>query len=112
MADPLGSLIPTTEQLMQPAPFWPDDLSGLSNQAVLNFMDENRAWNKRLRAGTTALVNTRLAKMITKEEYASRRILTNQDAAECYRRASLLVRDMAIRERGLLPFIDSRDILN
>ena len=95
------------EQLMDAAPTWPDDLSGLSNQAVLNFMAENRAWNKRLRAGTAALVNTRLAKTITKEEYASRRSQTNKDEAECYRRAVMLVRDLAVRERGLLPFIDS-----
>lgn len=98
--DTPGSLIPA-EQLLHATPFWPDDLSGLSHQAVLNYMAENRAWNKRLREGTAALVNTRLAKTITQEEYASNRKRTNQDAAECFRRASMLVRDMAIRERGL-----------
>ena len=111
-ADMPGSLTPKAEQLMHATPFWPDDLSGLSHQAVLNYMAENRAWNKRLREGTVALVNTRLAKTITKEEYASRRNRTNQDAAECFRRARILVRDMAIRERGLGPFIDASDLLN
>jgi hypothetical protein len=106
-ADRPGSLIPSAEQLMNANPFWPDDLSGLSNQAVLNCMAENRAWNRRLREGTAALVNTRLAKTITKEEYASRRSQTNKDGAECYRRAVMLIRDLAIRERGPLPFIDS-----
>ena len=105
-ADVPGSLIPKAE-LVHATPFWPDDLSGLSNQAVLNCMAENRAWNKRLREGTATLVNTRLAKTITKEEYASRRTQTNKDGAECYRRAVMLVRDLAVRERGLLPFIDS-----
>jgi hypothetical protein len=105
-ADVPDSLIPKAE-LMHATPFWPDDLSELSNQAVLNFMAENRAWNKRLREGTAALVNTRLANTITKEEYVSRRTQTNKDGAECYRRAVMLVRDLAVRERGLLPFIDS-----
>jgi hypothetical protein len=111
-ADTPGSLIPNAEQSMHATPFWPDDLSGLSHQAVLNYMAENRAWNKRLREGTAALVNTRLAKAITQEEYASNRKRTNQDAAECFRRASILVRDMAIRERGLASFIDSSELLN
>ena len=107
-----GSLRPKVEQVMDAAPFWPDDLSALSNQAALNFMAENRAWNKRLRVGSAALVNTRLAKTITKEEYASRRKRSNQDTAECWRRASMLMRDMAARERGLVPFNDSSDLLN
>lgn len=111
-ADTPGGLISNAEQLMHATPFWPDDLSGLSHQAVLNYMAENRAWNKRLREGTAALVNTRLAKTITQEEYASNRKRTNQDAAECFRRASMLVRDMAIRERGLALFIDSSELLH
>jgi hypothetical protein len=97
---------------MHATPFWPDDFSGLSDRVVLNYMAENRAWNKRLRERTVALVNTRLAKTITKEEYASKRNRDNNDAAECSRRASMLARDMAIRERGLVPFNDSSDLLN
>ena len=81
-------------------PLFPDDLSALSHEAVLNVMAENRAWNKKLREITSELVNTRLANTITKEEYASRRKRGNEDAAECWRRASILVKDMAIRERG------------
>jgi hypothetical protein len=104
-----GSVMPNAEQLMRAIPSWPDDLSGLSHQVVLNCMAENRAWNKRLREGTVALVNTRLAKTITQEEYASNRKRTNQDAAECFRRASMLVRDLAIRERGMASVIDSSE---
>jgi hypothetical protein len=110
--DTPGSLIPNAEQIMHATPFWPDDLSGLSHQAVLNYMAENRAWNKRLREGTAALVKTRLAKTITQEEYASNRKRTNQDVAECLRRASMLIREMAIRERGLALSIDSSELLN
>jgi hypothetical protein len=98
VADLPGNQIPMAEQLMHTAPFWPDDLSGLSHQDVLNFMADNRAWNKRLREGTATLVNTRLAKTITQEEYALRRNRANQDAAECQRRAGMLVRDIAIRK--------------
>jgi hypothetical protein len=111
-ADMPCSLISKAEQPMHPTPFWPDDLSGLSDQTVLNYMAENRAWNKRLRERTVALVNTRLAKTITKEEYASKRNRGNKDAAECWRRASMLVRDMTIRERGSVPFNNSSDLLN
>ena len=111
-ADIPCSLISKAEQPMHATPFWPDDLSGLSHQAVLNYMAENRAWNKSLRERTVALVNTRLAKTITKEEYASKRNRNNKDTAECWRRASMLVRDMAIRERGSVPFNDSSDLLN
>jgi hypothetical protein len=111
-ADMPCSLAPSTEQLMHATPFWPDDLSGLSDQAVLNYMAENRAWNKRLREGTTALVNTRLAKTITNEEYASERSRNSKDVAECWRRASMLVRDLAIRERQPVLFNDSSERLN
>jgi len=112
VVDTPGSLIPNAEQVMNAIPFWPDDLSGLSDKAVLNYMAENRAWNKRLREGTATLVNTRLAKTITQEEYASNRKRTNQDAAECWRRSGMLVRDLAIRQRGTAPLIDSSELLN
>jgi hypothetical protein len=82
-----------------------DDLSRMSHKHVLNVMAENREWNKRLREATSALVNTRLARTITQEEYASRRNDTNFDVAECKRRAGILVKDMAIRERGLVPLV-------
>lgn len=95
----------TAEPLMYTAPCWADDLSRMSHKHVLNVMAENREWNKRLREATSALVNTRLAKTITQEEYASRRNDTNFDVAECKRRAGILVKDMAIRERGLVPLV-------
>src|ERR1700682_2386804 len=73
VADLPGRVTPTVEQLMHTAPFWPDDFSEVSHEDVLTFMAENRAWNKRLREQTVMLVNTRLAKTITQEEYAARR---------------------------------------
>ena len=103
---------PKAEQSMNATPFWPDDLSVLSNQTVLNYMAENRAWNKQLREGTVALVNTRLAKTITQEEYVLSRKRSNEDTAECWRRSGMLVRDLAIRERGATPFLDSKELPN
>jgi hypothetical protein len=98
---------PKAEHLMHAAPRWPDDLSALNDQAILTFMAENRAWNKRLREGTAALVKTRPAKTITKEEYTSKRDHTKKDAEECYRRSVMLIRNLAARERKPVPFIDS-----
>ena len=112
VADLPGSLTPTVEQLMHTAPFWPDDFSEVSHEGVLTFMAENRAWNKRLRERTAMLVNTRLAKTITQEEYAARRYRTNRDAAECQRRADMLVKDMAIRQKGMHPFFESSHLLH
>jgi hypothetical protein len=110
--DVLGSGKLKPEQLIYAAPLWPDDLSALNDQAILNFMTENRAWNKRLREETAALVKTRLAKTITKEEYASKRNHTQKDAEECYRRSVMLIRDLAVRERRPLPFSDSGYLAN
>jgi hypothetical protein len=76
---------------MQTIPFWPHSLSELSDQAVLNCMAENRAWHKELRQRPIALINTRLAKTITNEEYASKRDRNNKDTAECWRRAGMLL---------------------
>jgi len=102
-----GNGKPKAEQQMFVAPLWPDDLSTLNDQAIRNSMAENRAWNKRLREGTVALVKTRLAKTITNEEYASKRNDTKKDAEECYRRSVMLIRDIAVRERRPLPSIAS-----
>jgi hypothetical protein len=62
------------------------------------FLAENRAWNKRLREGTAALVNARLAKTITQEEYATSRQRGHEDSAECNRRQQMLFRDLDSRE--------------
>ena len=80
------------------APSWSDDFSGLSLEGLLKVMAENRAWNKRLREETMALVNTRLSKTITQEEYVASRQQANLDAAECKRRGDILARDISKRE--------------
>ena len=84
-----------------PVPLWSDDFSGLSLEAVLAVAAENRAWNKRLREGMAALVTTRLAKTITREEYAASRQRANEDAVECKRREEILVRDIDNRQKAI-----------
>ena len=51
---------------------------------------ENRARNKDVRARTADLLNRRLARAITMDQYVETRKNLNEEAAECKRRASLL----------------------
>ena len=80
------------------------DLAKLSLEEILEFLAENRAWKKRLREGTAALVNARLAKAITREEYAASRERANDDSAECKRREEMLLGDLDKREKGRESF--------
>jgi hypothetical protein len=66
-------------------------------EEILRIETENRAWNKRLRLDVTALVESRLAKHISQEEYAARRLYANEAAAECRRRATILVHQIRNR---------------
>jgi hypothetical protein len=75
----------------------PDDFSERSLDEVLRIEAENRAWNKRLRQENTALVDSRLAKHISQEEYTARRQSANEDAAECKRQRSILVNEIRCR---------------
>ena len=58
---------------------------------------ENMAWDKRLRLGRAELINSRLAKRITWEEYTSIRELADRDLAECRRRAAILAAELTRR---------------
>jgi hypothetical protein len=83
-------------------PLWTDDLSERSLIEILRSDTENRAWNKALRCRVAALVNSRLAKQISLEEYAISRQHENENAAECKRRGALLVSEMSSRDRRSL----------
>jgi hypothetical protein len=83
---------------------WSDGISGLSPREFSDAVAENRAWGKRLREGTQALVRARLAKTITMEEYAAGRKRSNEEATECNRRRELLARCEAYRR----PIIDTQ----
>ena len=69
---------------------WCEDLTTSSLEAVLQFQGDNRAWSKDLRRETLCLVNSRLANEISLEDYLTARKLTQENAVEGQRRASLL----------------------
>jgi hypothetical protein len=76
---------------------WSDDLSGCSFDEILRSQAENRAWHKEIRLRSTALINSRLAKLIERDEYASNRKLSHEEEAECKRRAMILLDEIASR---------------
>lgn len=86
-------------------PKWPDNISARSLEDIFLMQAENRAWNKQLRAQATALVNNRLAKDISMEDYITSRQNATSDAAECKRRAMILLDEIERRASRPLPQI-------
>jgi len=60
-------------------------------ERLLGLQVENRAWSKDLRRRNQALVDSRLAKKISLEEYVATRTQNVEDANECRRRGAALV---------------------
>ena len=82
---------------------WCDDLSKYTFEQVLLLKAENRAWNKELRIQATVLVNTRLARSISQEQYAERRKVAHEEVAECRRRAGILEDKLVVLAPSLRP---------
>ena len=82
-------------------PLWPDNIEECSLDEMFRLQACNRAWSKQLRQDTQTLVNSRLAKVISMEEYASSRDVAAQQSAECRRRAESL--SLLIEARGARP---------
>jgi hypothetical protein len=82
-------------------PFWPENTDECSLDEMFRLQACNRAWSKQLRQESQVLVNSRLAKVISMEEYSSSRELAAGQAAECRRRAESLSR--LIESRGARP---------
>ncbi len=82
-------------------PFWPEKIEERGLDELFRLQACNRAWSKQLRHESQVLVNSRLAKVISMEEYTSSRELAAQQAAECRRRAEALSRH--IESRGARP---------
>lgn len=76
---------------------WSEDFSECSLEEVLRSQDENRAWGKELRQKTNALVNNRLAKNISQDDYLADRKLTHEETAEYRRRAAILDNQLSRR---------------
>jgi hypothetical protein len=87
---------------------WPEDFSACSLKEVLGWQAENRAWNKELRLKTNSLVNSRLARSISQDDYLANRKLFHEDAAECRRRANILDAQITRRTNGSLSGGPSR----
>ena len=87
---------------------WCEDFSGCSLEDVFQSQTENREWNKELRLKSKALVDSRLAKQMTMEEYVAHRKLANEAAAECKRRGLLLANEIISRRARPLVTIPSR----
>lgn len=85
---------------------WPEDFSTCSLKEVLGWQAENRAWNKELRLKTNSLVNSRLARNISQDDYLANRKLVHEDAAECRRRADIL--DAQIIRHRVSPLFRER----
>jgi hypothetical protein len=65
-----------------------DSISAL--EQALSRRDDNRAWSKELRNKSSSLVNSRLAKDISHEDYLMDRKRAQEDMTECRHRATLL----------------------
>jgi hypothetical protein len=77
---------------------WDEQYTTIDFEQAVELQAVNRRWAKELRRQSNALVNSRLAKSITLDDYVSLRERAQADAAECRRRASLL--NARICERG------------
>ena len=84
-------------------PQWSEDLSECSLEEVLRSQAENRAWSKELRRKNNDLVNSRLAKNISQEDYAADRKLVQGEAVECQRRANIIDTHIVRRSVRALP---------
>ena len=69
---------------------WLEDYTTASLDDLLQSQAENRLWSKELRRKSSALVNSRLAKDISQEDYLANRKLAQDEAVECRCRASIL----------------------
>ncbi len=69
---------------------WREDLSGCTLEEVFGRQAENREWSKELRRKSNLLVNSRIAKAISQDEYIAGRALAHEDLDECHRRAAVL----------------------
>ena len=79
---------------------WSEDLSLCSLEQVLLAQAENRAWHKEIRHKTAEIIERRLAKQITRDEYAEHRKVAGVDAVECRRRASMLLDAIVRKQQG------------
>ena len=83
----------------------PEDLSKNTLKEVVAFEAENTASSKDVRLRTKAIVDSKLAGEISREEYFASRKVADEDAAEFKRRRILLIAELGVRgyQGKLLP---------
>jgi hypothetical protein len=69
---------------------WSEEFANSGPDEVVERQAENRAWSKDLRLRNKSLVASRLAKLISQDDYADARKLIQQDTTECQRRGVIL----------------------
>ena len=80
---------------------WSEDFSGCGLDEILRLQSDNRAWSKELRRKTNDLVNSRLAKSMSQDDYLAGRKVVHEDTAECRNRANILDAEL-VRHSGML----------
>ncbi len=73
---------------------WSDDLSAASLMDLASLQVENRIWGKDLRRLAQSLVESRLSKVISQDEYFHGRNRGQAEAVECHRRAAVISTQM------------------
>jgi hypothetical protein len=69
---------------------WCEGVAESGLDQLLNLQVENRAWGKDLRRQIQVIVNSRLAKQISRDEYLANRSQNLEQATECRRRSDIL----------------------
>ena len=82
---------------------WTEDISKFTSDEISMAHGVNRAWYKDIRREANAMVESRLAKEMGREEYVEKRKISNADVTECARRARVIVTEITSRE-----FVDTR----
>ncbi|MBL8230755.1 MAG: hypothetical protein JNL98_19840 [Bryobacterales bacterium] len=78
---------------------WAEDLTVCTTEEILQAQEKNREWSKALRSERAALVNDRLKKEISSEQYAAHRSKVGEEERECRRRAGKLLQEIDVRTR-------------
>jgi hypothetical protein len=81
-------------------PLWIEDLPQRSIGEVLDTKAQNIEWSKMLRRRLSLLVEDRLAKCISQEQYELARREYHQDTAECQRRRTQLENELTRRDKS------------
>jgi hypothetical protein len=84
-------------------PMSTDELSALSDADVLNLQIQNRNWGKDIRRSLAELVDSRLANLISHEEYTVSRQAAKVHRTECERMITALSAELKSRSMERKP---------